>query len=175
MDFRRRLLELIPRLRRYARALAVDAAAADDLSQQTLERALLHWQQFDPQREMGVWLMSIAHSVHLDKVRRDSRTTGTGPDETRSAQDLHVTEPDLEMERRLDLQSALARLPTEQREPLLLACVEQLSYLEVAEVLRIPVGTVMSRVYRGRVALRMYLDGTNQHSANAGVQLKRVV
>ena len=59
--FRRQLLDVIPRLRRYARALTFDPAAADDLSQQALERALSHWQQFDPQREMGVWLLSAAN------------------------------------------------------------------------------------------------------------------
>ena len=58
--FRRQLLDAIPRVRRYARTLAFDAAVADDLTQQTLERALSHWRQFDPRREMGVWLLSIA-------------------------------------------------------------------------------------------------------------------
>ena len=72
---------------------------------------------------------------------------------------------------RLDLEAALAQLPAEQRQPLLLVCVEQLSYAEVAEVLRIPVGTVMSRVCRGRATLRRYLDG----QAPARTPLKRVV
>ena len=67
--FRRQLLNIIPRLRRYARALTFDAAAADDLSQHTLERALVHWQQFDPRRDLGAWVLSIAHNAHLDSVR----------------------------------------------------------------------------------------------------------
>ena len=91
--FRRQLLDMIPRLRRYARVLTHDATAADDLSQQTLERALSHWQQFDPQREMGVWLLSIAHNAHLDTLRRDSRMSVTDPDELQRVQDLEGRRP----------------------------------------------------------------------------------
>ena len=170
----------MPRLRRYARALTFDTAAADDLSQQALERALSHWQQFDPQREMGVWLLSIAHNAHLDTVRRDSRMTATDPAELQRAQDKHQTDGQADHGHtaglRMDLRAALALLPTEQREPLLLVCVEQLSYAEVAEVLRIPIGTVMSRVCRGRAVLRRFLGGQERPArAEGGVQLKRVV
>ena len=157
--FRRQLLDAVPRLRRYARALTFDPAAADDLSQQALERALTHWQQFDPQREMGVWLLSIAHNAHLDTLRREARMTVTDPGELQRTQDDRQSDNSHVLGLRLDLEAALARLPAEQRQPLLLVCVEQLSYAEVAEVLRIPIGTVMSRVCRGRAALRGFLDG----------------
>lgn len=174
--FRRQLLDAIPRLRRYARALTFDPAAADDLSQQALERALTHWQQFDPQREMGVWLLSIAHNAHLDTLRRESRMTVTDPSELQRAQDDKQGDNSHVMGLRLDLEAALERLPAEQRQPLLLVCVEQLSYAEVAEVLHIPIGTVMSRVCRGRAALRSYLDGQGQPARHSGsTQLKRVV
>ena len=174
--FRRQLLDAIPRLRRYARALTFDPAAADDLSQQALERALTHWQQFDPQREMGVWLLSIAHNAHLDALRRESRMTVTDPADLQRAQDDKQADNSHVMGLRLDLEAALAQLPAEQRQPLLLVCVEQLSYAEVAEVLRIPIGTVMSRVCRGRAALRAYLDGQGPAArASAPTQLKRVV
>ncbi|MDP3083010.1 MAG: sigma-70 family RNA polymerase sigma factor [Rubrivivax sp.] len=169
------MVEIIPRLRRYARALTFDAAAADDLSQQTLERALLRWQQFDPQRELGVWLLSIAHNAHRDTLRRDSRMTVTDPEELQRAQDEAQAGRGHDMGLRLDLQAALALLPREQLEPLLLVCVEQLRYAEVAEVLGIPVGTVMSRVHRARAALRAILDGQARPSAAGGAQLKRVV
>ena len=170
--FRRQLLDVIPRLRRYARALTFDAAAADDLSQQALERALLHWRQFDPQREMGVWVLSIAHNAHLDTVRRESRMTVTDPAELQRVQDETSADPGHNLGLRLDLQSALARLPADQRDPLLLVCVEQLSYAEVAGMLRIPIGTVMSRVCRGRALLRKYLESGR---AAPVTQLKRVV
>ncbi len=173
--FRRQLLDMIPRLRRYARVLTHDATAADDLSQQTLERALSHWQQFDPQREMGVWLLSIAHNAHLDTLRRDSRMSVTDPDELQRVQDLGGGDPGQDIGLRLDLQAALAVLPVEQREPLLLVCMEQFSYAEVATALHIPIGTVMSRVCRGRAALRKLLDVHGHQRPETGVQLKRVV
>ena len=174
--FRRQLLDAVPRLRRYARALTFDPAAADDLSQQALERALTHWQQFDPQREMGVWLLSIAHNAHLDSLRRESRMTVTDPSELQRTQDDKQSDNSHVLGLRLDLEAALARLPADQRQPLLLVCVEQLSYAEVAEVLRIPIGTVMSRVCRGRAALRGFLEG-HGHPARqpSATQLKRVV
>lgn len=174
-EFRRRLLAVVPRLRRYARALTLDTVAADDLSQQALERALLHWQQFDPQREIGVWLLSIAHNAHLDMIRRESRMRVTDPDEMPQTQDELGADPAVQIVLRMDLEAALAALPAEQREPLLLVCVEQLSYSEVAEVLHIPIGTVMSRVCRGRAALREYLGGQGRPARGSGVQLKRVV
>ena len=174
--FRRQLLDAVPRLRRYARALTFDPAAADDLSQQALERALSHWQQFDPQREMGVWLLSIAHNAHQDTVRRESRMTVTDPAELQRVQDENNADPGSSLGLRLDLQAALALLSPEQREPLLLVCVEQLSYAEVAGLLRIPIGTVMSRVCRGRANLRKFLDGQERPARPAPVtQLKRVV
>lgn len=163
--FRRQLLDAIPRLRRYARSLAYNPGAADDLTQQTLERALSHWQQFDPRREMGVWLLSIAHNAFLDTVRRDSRMTVTDPADLQRVQDEAGGDGGSDVGLRMDLQAALAQLSPEQRQPLLLVCVEQLSYAEVASVMNIPVGTVMSRVCRARATLRRFLDG----GANGGI------
>ncbi len=162
----------MPRLRRYARALAFDSAQADDLTQQALERALLHWQQFDPQRDMAVWLLSIAHNAHLDGLRRDARLTATDPADVQRAQDAGGGDPGTDVGLRLDLLAALRLLSPEQREPLLLVCVEQLSYAEVAQVLQVPVGTVMSRVFRARALLRRFLDGERPAPAPA---LRRVV
>lgn len=172
--FRRQLLDAIPRLRRYARSLSFDAARADDLVQQALERALTHWRQFDPRREMVVWLLSIAHNAHLDTLRRDARLVVTDPDEMQRAQDAAGGPPATDVGLRIDLRSALARLSPAQREPLLLVCVEQLSYAEVAEVMGIPVGTVMSRVCRARAQLRRLLEGGSAASAPAPA-LRRVV
>jgi RNA polymerase sigma-70 factor, ECF subfamily len=170
--FRHRLLEAIPRLRRYARTLAYEPAEADDLVQQTLERALTHWQQFDAQRDMLVWLLSIAHNAHLDGRRRDARMQTTDPTELQRVQDAGGGSPGTDVGLRMDLLAALGRLAPEQREPLLLVCVEQLSYAEVAEALHIPVGTVMSRVFRGRAALRRFLETPSSAGA---APLRRVV
>ena len=179
--FRHQLLAALPRLRRYAHSLVFDTALADDLAQTTVERALRHWQQFEPDRDMLVWLLSIAHNAHRDAHRRDGRFAVTDPDTLQQAQDRLGGDPGTDVGLRLDLLAALRRLSTEQREPLLLVCVEQLSYAEVAAVLHIPVGTVMSRVSRARAALRLFLDGgtrpTTATAATAAAPppLRRVV
>ena len=172
--FRQQLLGAIPRLRRYARSLVFDTHAADDLVQTALERALAHWHQFDQQRDILVWTLSIAHNAYMDDRRRHARmpiaeshdSSGAGLD------DRHAVEsPDIGL--RLDLIAALKQLPVEQREPLLLVTLEQLSYDECAEVLRIPICTVMSRISRGRTALRALLAGHAPHASAHG--LRRVV
>ena len=156
--FRHQLLSTIPRLRRYARSLSYDVSAADDLVQSTLERALTHWHQFDQRRDIVVWLLSIAHNAFLDQRRRDHRVTLVEPEQLESYQDRTQSDPGTDVGLRLDLLAALATLSPEQREPLLLVSVEQLSYAECAEALGIPIGTVMSRVSRARAALRVTLD-----------------
>lgn len=163
--FRRRLLDAIPRLRRYARSLTFDAGEADDLTQLTLERALARWQQFDAERDMLVWLLSIAHNAHLDGLRRDARLQVTDPQEMQRAMDDGGGHPGTDVGLRMDLIAALATLSADQREALLLVCVEQLSYAEVAQAMRIPVGTVMSRVCRARAALRRLLGEPDAEAA----------
>ncbi|MBS0444703.1 MAG: sigma-70 family RNA polymerase sigma factor [Proteobacteria bacterium] len=135
--FRRRLLEAIPRLRRYARSLEFDAHAADDLVQSALERALAHWQQFDARRDLLVWVIGIAHNAYMDERRRAARTSMNVVAEL----DELPAEPSADVGLRLDLAAALQRLSTEQREALLLVALEQFSYAECAEALRIPIGT----------------------------------
>ena len=173
--FRQQLLGAIPRLRRYARSLVFDTHAADDLVQTALERALAHWHQFDQQRDILVWTLSIAHNAYMDDRRRHARLPIAEPRDAGAPgldDERHAAEtPDLGL--RLDLVAALQRLPVEQREPLLLVTLEQLSYAECAELLRIPIGTVMSRISRGRTALRSLLDGRAPLAAAPG--LRRVV
>jgi RNA polymerase sigma-70 factor (ECF subfamily) len=166
--FRQQLLGTIPRLRRYARSLVFDASAADDLVQTTLERALAHWHQFDQRRDILVWTLSIAHNAFMDERRRDKRASWVDGEAVIDA--LPAVGNDLGL--RLDLLAALAKLPVEQRQPLLLVTLEQLTYAECAEVLHIPVGTVMSRISRARAALRDLLDGRSPASARG---LRRVV
>jgi RNA polymerase sigma-70 factor (ECF subfamily) len=171
--FRQQLLAAIPRLRRYARSLTFDTGTADDLVQTALERALSHWHQFDQRRDMLVWLLSIAHNAFLDQRRRDSRLSIVDPAQVEAQQDLQRSDPGADVGLRIDLVNALARLPIEQREPLLLVSVEQFSYAECAEALGIPIGTVMSRISRGRAALRDSLEG---RSRPEGVRtLRRVI
>jgi len=172
--FRQQLLGAIPRLRRYARSLVFDTHAADDLVQTALERALAHWHQFDQQRDILVWTLSIAHNAYMDDRRRHARIPIAEPHDARSPglDERHAAEtPDIGL--RLDLVAALKQLPIEQREPLLLVTLDQLSYAECAELLRIPIGTVMSRISRGRTALRALLAGHAPHASAHG--LRRVV
>jgi len=151
------LLAEIPRLRRYARALLVgDHMAADDLVQDTLERAWLRLAQWRPGGDLRAWLFSIMHNLRVDQLRRPGVKASSMEDDdievpTRATQNDYLEVRDLE--------SALARLPDEQRAVLLLVALEEMSYEEVAKALSIPMGTVMSRLARGRERLRLILDG----------------
>ena len=154
------LLACLPRLRRYARALVGDRAGADDLVQDTMERA---WQKLSSWRkgsDMRPWLFSIMHNLHVDQRRKPVIPTVTLDDEDALATQAYT--PD-----RLvgyDLESALRQLAAEQREILLLVVLEEMTYEEVAATLGIPLGTVMSRLSRARERLRTLVEGRPQHS-----------
>ncbi len=169
--FRQQLLAAIPRVRRYARSLVFDAQNADDLVQSVLERALGHWRQFDPRRDIVLWLLSIAHNAHLDALRRDRRLDVLPPERVTEALDAMQPQGG-DVGLRLDITTALERLTHDQRNALLLVLVEQLSYAEAAEVLQVPAGTVMSRVSRARVAMRLWLDGSATAPGGARVGAK---
>ena len=172
--FRQQLLEALPRVRRYARSLSFDDSATDDLVQSTVERALSHWHQFDQRRDIRVWLLSIAHNAHLDRLRREHRLSVVDPEQLADTPDHPGSDPGVHAVLRMDLLAALARLTQAHREVLLLVGVEQLSYAECAEVLGVPAGTVMSRLSRARIAMRAALGGdTPKPDAQTG--LRRVV
>lgn len=175
-SFRQQLLAALPRVRRYARSLTFDDSATDDLVQSTVERALTHWHQFDPLRDIRVWLLSIAHNAHLDRLRREQRLVILEPEQlAERGQGAGATnDPGVHAALRIDLLAALARLTREHREVLLLVGVEQLSYAECAEVLGVPPGTVMSRLSRARVAMRVAL-GAPAPQPRPHTGLRRVV
>ncbi len=145
----------IPRLRRYARALTGDAVRADDLVQDTLERALGKWSLWRP-GNLRAWLFSIMHNLFVNQARSPRLVDFPG-DETLPDLPTRPTQSDA-LELRVFARS-LARLPEEQREVLLLVVLEDLSYEDTAKVLGVPVGTVMSRLSRGRERLRALLSG----------------
>ena len=150
------LVELIPRLRRYARALAGDRATADDLVQDTLERAWSKLHLYRRGTDLRAWLFTVMHNVHVNRVRAaraaDPLDEGMPELATRASQgDALVVR---------DLDRALTRLPDEQRAVLLLVALEDMSYDEVARSLGIPIGTVMSRLSRAREKLRSMMFGT---------------
>ena len=161
------IVELIPRLRRYARALAGERLAADDLVQDTLERA---WSKFHLYRrgtDLRAWLFTVMHNVYVNQIRAARPTAPLDEDLPELAQPARET--DGLMLR--DLASAIGRLPPDQREVLLLVALEDMSYDEAAGTLGIPIGTVMSRLARAREKLRAMLSGL---PPGGGKQLKIV-
>ena len=172
-DMLRQVEPVIPALRRYARALVRDRAAADDLVQDCLERAISHWNQLregDPRP----WLFKILHNLAVNQFRRSaSRGMHIAIDEA-SEDDFGQ---DAVQEQKLmyqDVLDKLARLPDEQRAVLLLVAVEDLSYADAARVLDIPIGTVMSRLSRAREKLQQEIEGTVDGAPENVVQLRSV-
>jgi RNA polymerase sigma-70 factor, ECF subfamily len=156
-DFGSLLEHEIPRLRRYARALTRDATRADDLVQSCLLRALAKSHLWQPGTDLRAWLFTILHNQHVNDVRRAVREGINIPVED-VAPVLTVPSTQGAALQLRDLDRAMARLPEEQRQVLLLVGLEGMRYEEVAAVLDIPVGTVRSRLSRGRDMLRHLLD-----------------
>ena len=155
MNEAQRLVELIPRLRRYARALVGDRATADDLVQDTLERAWAKLHLYRRGTDLRAWLFTVMHNVHVNRVRA-SRLTDTLEDEMPELAQ-RPAQGDALLVR--DLDRAITRLPDEQRAVLLLVTLEEMSYEQVARTLGIPIGTVMSRLSRAREKLRAMMLG----------------
>ena len=156
----------IPRLRRYARALTRDAARADDLVQSCLVRALTKQHLWREGTDLRAWLFTILHNLHVNEVRRSARDGAAVPVED-VAMALPVKESASDCLRLRDLDRALGRLPEEQRQIVLLAGLEGMRYEQIAEILDIPIGTVRSRLSRGREMLRV-LIGKDEKAAVSG-------
>ena len=155
MDEAQRLVELIPRLRRYARALVGERTNADDLVQDTLERAWAKLHLYRRGTDLRAWLFTVMHNVHVNRIRATSSTDPLDDEMPELAQ--RAAQGDALLVR--DLDRAIARLPAEQRAVLLLVTLEEMSYEEVARTLGIPIGTVMSRLSRARDKLRAMMQG----------------
>ena len=149
----------IPSLRRYARMLTGDAWAADDLVQDTLERACSKWRLWRADSDLRAWLFTVMHNVYVNQVRRAVRQSAAGM--AIPVEDLthELTTPDTNSTDKIDLQRCLLRLPEDQRVVLLLVTLEDLSYDDVARITGVPVGTVMSRLSRARSRLRSLMGG----------------
>lgn len=157
------LLEQLPHLRRYARALTGDAWSADDLVQDTLERACVKWRLWSPGSDLRAWLLTLMHNLYLNQ-RRGMTATMIDIDDV--AHELPALPP--RGDDTLDLSRCLPRLPAEQRAVLLLVALEDLSYEQAARVLGVPVGTVMSRLSRARARLRELMEGAGEVASDAG-------
>ena len=152
------LVAAIPRLRRYARVLTGDPARADDLVQDTLARAWEKRALWQAGTDLRAWLFTIMHNLFVNQralARREAGNVSLDAEgESDAAWQLPVRGNQLERVELMQVLQQVGRLPAEQREVLLLAAVEELRYEEIAAVLAIPVGTVMSRLSRARERLR---------------------
>jgi RNA polymerase sigma-70 factor, ECF subfamily len=153
-----RLLEAeIPRLRRYARALTRDVSRADDLVQSCLTRAVAKQHLWQPGTDLRAWLFTILHNQHVNDVRRSVRE-GVNVAVEEMAPVLTIQANAIDVLQLRDLEAAIAKLPQEQRQVILLVGLEGMRYEEVALILGVPVGTVRSRLSRGRDQLRRLMD-----------------
>ena len=147
------IVPYIPNLRRYARALVGDRDGADDLVQDTLERAVRKFHLWRP-GDLRAWLFSIMHNVFVNQLKSRKISADVEIDDTFAAPVPGATRADV-----MDLQRALGTLAPEQREVVLLVALEDMSYADVSRALGIPMGTVMSRLSRGRERLRRVMNG----------------
>lgn len=165
------IVACIPSLRRYARGLASDPDRADDLVQDTLERAWSRFSMWQRRGEIRAWMFGIMHNHFVDRLRAQrSRPEDNAGDDVPELPQRALQNDRLEMR---DLDRLLQRLPPEQREVLLLVGVEELSYREVASATGVPLGTVMSRLSRARTRLRTELQGHEPTGLTAG-RIQRV-
>jgi RNA polymerase sigma-70 factor (ECF subfamily) len=156
---------LLPRLRRFARALTRHAADADDLVQLAVERALMRSQQWQPGSSLTNWMLAIVRNAWIDETRaRRRRDAVLAPEDAAAEVGDTGTDRDIEL---WSIQSALERLPEEQRVAVALVLIEGLSYREAAQVMDVPIGTLTSRLARGRLALQAMLtdQGTTREAS----------
>ena len=158
--FEHELTELLPRLRRFAHALSRNGADADDLTQATVERAIRSREQWEPGTKLDSWLYRIMRNLWIDTVRARSRKEKhEAPEEealTVGQDPREAIETSLELRRAM---AAMEQRPDEQREVVALILIEGFGYREVSELLDLPIGTVSSRLVRGRTALLAMLGG----------------
>jgi RNA polymerase sigma-70 factor (ECF subfamily) len=155
---RQPLVEQLPALRRYARVLTGDAWSADDLVQDTLERACSKWRLWLAGTDLRAWLFTLMHNLYVDQVRYRLRQGPLAQPLNVDALEQERAAPDGSRDAAIDLQRCLLRLPAEHRSVLLLVTLEDLSYAEVARIMGVPIGTVMSRLSRARSRLQELLD-----------------
>jgi RNA polymerase sigma-70 factor, ECF subfamily len=164
-EFNALLENEIPKLRRYARALTRNTVSADDLVQDCLLRAIRKSHLWQPGTDLRAWLFTMLHNQYVNDVRSAARRGVTVNDDQLDGLDTPATQSASLLMR--DLDRAIKRLPEEQRQVLLLVGLEAFSYEEAARILHIPVGTVRSRLSRGREALRGLMGEPAQRSAAA--------
>lgn len=172
------LITQLPGLRRYARVLTGDAWAADDLVQDTLERACAKWHFWMGGSDLRAWLFTLMHNLHANDRRRAMRRIPQAAGAEADAALENVASVDDSTALGLDLQRCLMQLPEEQRTVLLLVSLEDMAYADVARITGTPIGTVMSRLSRARSRLQQLLDApavaVRPHSSTQAPTLRRL-
>jgi RNA polymerase sigma-70 factor, ECF subfamily len=158
-EFGRLLEKEIPRLRRYAFALTRNMSRADDLVQDTLVRAIAKQRGWQCGTNLRAWLFTLMHNQNVNGVRRSTREGAVEFDDTWPFPTA-ATDPAAGLSLR-DLDRALAQIPEERRQVILLIGLEDISYKEAATILDVPIGTIRSRLSRGRESLRILMDRTH--------------
>ncbi len=167
----------IPRLRRYARLLTGDAHRADDLVQDTLERAMVKWALWQPGHDAAMrtlqlraWLFTVMHNLFVNQLRGKAQSAAR---EAVSMDDVDVEGPGRDPGLRLDMERALRQLPHDQLEVLLLVGLEDFSYAEAAILIDVPIGTVMSRLSRARKRLAELMEGAPVRTARPQLKVMK--
>lgn len=163
-DVRHQLVELLPRLRRFAYSLTGSLDEADDVLQSAVEKALTRLDQFEVGTRLDSWMCQIIRTVWIDRIRYSKRrNTTSDPDITEAIEhDARIHE---QMQARMDLEiirGAVAKLPEEQRAVLSLVTIDGMSYQEAADTLEVPIGTIMSRLARARRKLAEAINTPNR-------------
>jgi RNA polymerase sigma-70 factor, ECF subfamily len=171
-EFHRLVEHEIPRLRRYARALTRENNRADDLVQDTLLRALAKAHLWQDGTDIRAWLFTIMHNQHVNIVRRALREDATVDVEQVSSTLVATSDPTASRQLR-EFERALGQLSEGQRQVVVLVGLEGMTYDEAAKIMRVPIGTVRSRLGRAREALRRLL-GMDEESISAGMGLRQL-
>lgn len=160
-QLRSEIAAMLPRLRRFARALTGQAADADDIVQIAIERALTRLDQFQPGTRLDAWVLTIVRNAWIDEARARQRRAQVFADAELGERVGHGGEAAAHAKLEAnDVRKAMQSLPEEQREAVALVCVDGLAYREAAAVLGVPIGTLTSRLARGREALQRMLGAT---------------
>lgn len=164
-EFNRALIAQLPGLRRYAAALSGSVALGDDLVQDCLERALRQSARLRDAQKLAPWLRSILHNLYIDELRR-KRSRGIEEDITELADDFAISVPPADRAPLHEFTAAMDSLSPEHRQILLLVGLEGMNYRQIADELRIPMGTVMSRLARARERLRNALESGSERASH---------
>lgn len=158
-QFKSELISLLPRLKRYAITLTRSTPDADDLVQEVCMNALRKWEQYDATQPLDRWLFTILRNQWISEIRKRKVRVGQGQVPAEDALELSSDNNADDAILVKQVQGKILNLPSELSQPLLLVCAEGYSYLEASNFLKIPIGTVMSRIHRARKIISAEFEG----------------